>query len=295
METRDLSFVHKPVSKVFLEEVVTPENIEKYKLSDDQVEFYRDYGYVADVKILSDNQCDILCEELEDISHPEYHKKDLWYEFHSNESTDPDTVLLHALGAWRMTHGFHDILWHPAFLVPASQLLGGSVRFWHDQLFSKPKKHGGVVAWHQDYSFWTRSKPMCHLTCWLGLDDVSTENGCLHYVPASHEWPLLPKTNLAGNMTAIQEVLSERQKEQFNPVPIEMKRGHATFHHPLLVHGSYENKSDRPRRATVINSALDGFYSDTDQPLLEGVPVIPPGRKIGGQFFPLLFDAEAVK
>ena len=26
----------------------------------------------------------------------------------------------------------------PAFLVPASQLLGGPVRFWHDQLFCKP-------------------------------------------------------------------------------------------------------------------------------------------------------------
>ena len=56
----------------------------------------------------------------------------------------------------------------------ASQLLGGAVRFWHDQLFCKPAKHGGVVAWHQDYSYWTRTKPMAHLTCWIGLDDSTT-------------------------------------------------------------------------------------------------------------------------
>jgi len=32
-------------------------------------------------------------------------------------------------------------------------------------LFCKPARHGGVVAWHQDYSYWTRTKPMAHLTC----------------------------------------------------------------------------------------------------------------------------------
>lgn len=37
------------------------------------------------------------------------------------------------------------------FKVPASRLLVPDkqigVRFWHDQLFAKPAKHGGVVAW----------------------------------------------------------------------------------------------------------------------------------------------------
>ena len=139
-------------------------------------------------------------------------------------------MLFHALGAWRITPGFHDLLWNPAFLVPASQLLRGGVRFWHDQLFSKPARHGGVVAWHQDYSYWTRTKPMSHLTCWIALDDATRDNGCLHYVPRSHLWDLLPKPALAGDMDAIQSVLSPQQKEQFKPVAIELKKGMATFH-----------------------------------------------------------------
>ena len=64
--------------------------------------------------------------------------------------------------------------------MPASQLLGGPVRFWHDQLFCKPAHHGGVVAWHQDYSYWTRTEPMSHLTCWIALDDSDRDNGCLY-------------------------------------------------------------------------------------------------------------------
>lgn len=56
-------------------------------------------------------------------------------------------------------------------------LLEGPVRFWHDQLFCKPPLHGGRVAWHQDYSYWTRTQPMAHLSCWIGLDDSTHDNG----------------------------------------------------------------------------------------------------------------------
>ena len=91
----------------------------------------------------------------------------------------------------------------------ASQLLGGrGVRFWHDQLFCKPAHHGGVVAWHQDYSYWTRTVEMQHLTCWCGLDDATEENGCLQYVPGSHRWGLLEKPALAGAMDGLLGMLS---------------------------------------------------------------------------------------
>jgi hypothetical protein len=83
---------------------------------------------------------------------------ELFYEFHSNESSDTEHILFHALGAWRIAPAYHDVLWNPPFVMAASQLLGDvPVRFWHDQLFYKPAKKGGVVAWHQDYSYWTRT------------------------------------------------------------------------------------------------------------------------------------------
>nr|MCU0876159.1 phytanoyl-CoA dioxygenase family protein [Pirellulaceae bacterium] len=69
--------------------------------------------------------------------------------------------------------------------------------------------------------------------------------------------------------------------------------GECTFHHGLTIHGSFENRSERPRRATVINAFLDGTRSDSDQPLLAGVPSVPKGQPMGGQFFPLLFDPAA--
>ena len=286
--SRDYSLDHKPVSDLF-KIPQTESDWDQYRLSEEQVQFYHDQGYLAGVRILDDQQISTLRDELAELTKPNHEGNDLWYEYHSNESENADQVLFHALGAWRTRPSLHDILWAPAFTMAASQLLGGSVRFWHDQLFCKPAMHGGVVAWHQDFSYWTRTKPMQHLTCWIGLDDATTENGCLHYIPKSHEWDLLPVTGLAGDMDAIQKVLTADQWEQFqNPVAIELKQGECTFHHPLMMHGSFENKIERPRRAIVINTFKDGTSSDTDEVLLEGVPIVKQDEQMEGQFFPLL-------
>jgi ectoine hydroxylase-related dioxygenase (phytanoyl-CoA dioxygenase family) len=285
----DLSNRHGPIGDLF----VAPKTIEdwnQYRLTDDQIEFFQTNGYLAGIRLLNDEQIEALRGELTQLIDPDHPGHELFYEFHSNESTDPAKVLFHALGAWRIAPGFHDLLWSPAFLLPASQLLGGAVRFWHDQLFCKPAQYGGVVAWHQDYSYWTRTQPMAHLSCWIGLDDSTRENGCVHYVPGSHTWDLLPITGLADDMHAIESVLSAAQKAQFKPVPIELKRGECSFHHPLMVHGSYENLSDLPRRGAVINVFRDGVVSASNDPLLAGVPPIPVGEKMDGQFFPLLLD-----
>lgn len=289
----DLSTHHKPITP-FFNWPTHASDWDQYRLTNDQIDFFHTNGYLAGIRLLNAHQIETLRGELAQLIDPNHPGHQLFYEFHSNESTDPATVLFHALGAWRITPGFHDLLWNPAFLMPASQLLGGAVRFWHDQLFCKPAHHGGVVAWHQDYSYWTRTQPMAHLSCWIGLDDSTRENGCVHYVPGSHLWNLLPVTGLADNMQAIQNVLTEEQKAEFKPVAIELKAGECSFHHPLMVHGSYENRSDRPRRGAVINVFRDGVCSASNDPLLEGVPAIPAGQKMEGQFFPLLFDPTAI-
>jgi ectoine hydroxylase-related dioxygenase (phytanoyl-CoA dioxygenase family) len=91
-------------------------------------------------------------------------------------------------------------------------------------------------------------------------------------------------------MDAIRRVLDDEQWEAMqHPVAAQLNAGEATFHHPLTVHGSRENHTDRPRRATVINVFRDGVKSDRNEPLLEGVLPIPAGEKMQGQFFPLLY------
>lgn len=290
MPAKDLSTIHSLVSDLF-KWPQSKEEWDQYKLSEDQIEFFHKNGFLGGVKLLDDEQIQMLREELGELVNANHRGHELFYEYNSNESTNPETILFHALGAWRITAGFHDVLWNPRFVMAASQLLGNvPVRFWHDQIFYKPAKQGGVVAWHQDYSYWTRTKPVAHLTCWCALDDATVHNGCLQYVPGSQNWGLLDKPALAGDLLGIMDYLTEEQKKQFHPVHVPVRAGEAIFHHSLTLHGSGENKSTRPRRAFVINVFEDGVVSDSNDELLHGVPPIQKGEKMQGQFFPLLFE-----
>ena len=79
-------------------------------------------------------------------------------------------------------------------------------------------------------------------------------------------------------MVAIREVLSDEQWEKFShPVAIEVKEGECSFHHPLMIHGSFENRTERPRRAAVVNLIRDGVRSASTEPWTpnEGQPTEP--------------------
>ena len=291
--SNDLTTQHTPITDLFTQPT-SPEEWARFQLLEEQIRHFQEHGFVSGVRLLDDAQIDALRDELSEMVDPKHDGHELFYEYHSNESDNPDSILFHALGAWRVRKTFHDILWNPAFLMTAYQLLGKSFRLFHDQLFSKPAQHGGVVAWHQDFSYWTWTQPMAHLTCWIGLDDATEENGCLHYIPGSHRWGLLKKTGLAGDMASVRQVLSPQQIADFDrKFPVVLKKGEATFHHPLMMHGSYANRSNQQRRATVINVLADGVMSNfegEDSPGTTNFPMLPKGQKMKGDFYPVLFD-----
>ncbi|XP_041373791.1 phytanoyl-CoA dioxygenase, peroxisomal-like isoform X2 [Gigantopelta aegis] len=296
----DWSTVDQPIGELFTP-IEDKSAWSDFLLSDQQVaQFWKD-GFLSNIRLLSEEQCDrIIADYKYFIGSDEKHPgMEMMYEYSSNQSGDPDNVLMHGLGQWRLTKLFHDLIFLPQAVVPASQLLdesrqGVPVRLWHDQMFAKPPNHGGVVAWHQDYSYWTRTKPMMHLTIHIALDEQTADNGPLLYIPGSHRWNRngnpLPVTDFNFyDMESIQTVLTEEEKAQFKPISSDLKKGCASFHHPLSVHGSYGNRSDRPRRATVLNYFADGVLSNTDDEQLKGI-TIPKGEKMCGQFFPLVYD-----
>lgn len=294
--TFDLANYSNPVSTIF-KQPTNAKEWEQYVLTEEQIQVFQKDGFISGIKIMTTNQVDILNKELERLQTADNSEKKLFYHYESNESEDPSKVLFHAIGAWRVTPGFHDLVWAPAFRMAAYQLLGQPFRLFHDQLFCKPAKHGGVVAWHQDYSYWTFTKPMHHLTCWIGLDDATKENGCLYYIPGSHKWGLLPITGLTGDMEAVRSILNEEQITVFdNMVANELPKGYASFHHPLTMHGSYANFSERPRRAVVLNAMEHQTLGNTANyerlNALNSFPKMAQDQVLNSNFFPLLMGMD---
>lgn len=147
----DYSTVHQPVGDLF--DYSEGAEWAKFKLSGEQVEKFWTDGFLLNVPVLTTEQCDRILDDYKYLMGEEKHPgMEMLYEYHSNQSGDPNNVLMHALGHWRLTKHFHDLVFLPQVVVAASQLLEpdgtmSPVRFWHDQLFAKPPRHGGNVAW----------------------------------------------------------------------------------------------------------------------------------------------------
>ncbi len=271
-------------------------DVEKYKLTPAQIESYRANGYVHGVQIMTQEQVARLRDGLEAIVTKQARVEELISK-ESSGGKETENKLTYMQGAWMIDEAIHDLVFHPAITVKLAQLLNTPrVRFWHDQVFYKPPRTGGNVAWHQDYSYWQRAQPAQHITCWIGLDDSRIDNGCVQAVPGSHKWPLLDMTALTGDMQGLEKQLTPEQRAAFKPAPLEQPTGTCSFHHDHTVHGSYPNKSDRPRRAIVLNYMADGTRSAADDGvMMPGFKPIPKGQKIEGDWFPLAIDMDALR
>jgi len=269
---------------------------EPFRLDEAQTRAFRENGYVAGIRVLEGGGLDAVREAVERLRAGTSPRIDLLYEVEEDYYRDPARHAFHCLGGWLLEPALHDLAFHPAAAVPAAQLLElERLRLWHDQVFYKPPQHPGVVAWHQDFSYWTRTLPMRHVTLNIVLDDTALENGCLHYVAGSHRWPLLPPVSFGQDMEAFRELLPEELRESFRPVPVPLKAGEASIHHPLTVHGSYGNASSRPRRAAVLNyMAPDTRSADGRLPLLRGTDLVERGAVIEGVHFPIVLDTAAL-
>jgi len=87
----DLSLDHHPVSDLF-PKPITRDEWKSYRLSDEQVEFYGEHGYLAGIRILNDEQIDALRQELAaliDPGHPGDHlfSDGSWFVCQSNCTT----------------------------------------------------------------------------------------------------------------------------------------------------------------------------------------------------------------
>lgn len=204
----------------------------------------------------------------------------------------PSEVVCHFLGGWRVHPVLRDLVFDERITAPCAEALGvDALRFWHDQVFAKPPHHPGVVPWHQDYSYWQRTTPACHVTLNLLLDDADEHNGCLSFVPGSHRLGLLPKVPFDAPLEAIRASLPP--DFAFAPVAVPVRAGQATIHHSHVLHGSGKNDSDRWRRACVLNyMGAHVRVADGSTPLLRHAEPLPTGALVEGREFPLVRSAR---
>ncbi|CAM5394633.1 hypothetical protein SALBM135S_05518 [Streptomyces alboniger] len=93
------------------------------------------------------------------------------------------------------------------------------------------------------------------LTAFIPFHDCTEQTGTITMVPGSHRWKRRhgAERPTGDPADAAREYLlegdAERNGASVERVPVHIPRGHMTFHHCLLYHGSGPNRSPDPRRA----------------------------------------------
>ena len=128
----------------------------------------------------------------------------------------------------------------------------------------KQSKTGGVVLPHRDSSF-MHTEPMKLYGIWIALEDACVDNGCMWFVPGSHQqgpsFRFLRKDTESGIVTSFEGKRPQNKLEEYTAVPV--KRGGLVLIHGDVVHKSEHNHSDRSRHIYTFNlyDAASATYS----------------------------------
>jgi len=208
---------------------------------------FDDKGYFTCVSILDDSEREEFLSKIDQIE-----KSVISYPDNKKEQDPNNPSRLRKINDLALNNQyFLKISKKPEILDIVAKCIGGDIKHFGDQLFMKPP--GGVEKTsHQDSPYFPIS-PMNLISCWIALDDVNEENGCMKFIPGSHKWGALPHTEkwMVGDREDM--CIPKDQIDDKEEVSIHLIAGSASFHHSLLVHRSGPNKTSQSRRGWAIH------------------------------------------
>ncbi|MFE2466390.1 phytanoyl-CoA dioxygenase family protein [Streptomyces mirabilis] len=153
-----------------------------------------------------------------------------------------------------------------------------SIRVFQATLIYKPpiaEEKSNIVSWHFDKYFWPTCSSDEMLTAFIPFHDCTEESGTITMVNGSHRWrhrhgaarPVGDPRDVGRDYLLNGD--AERNSAVVEKVPVHIPKGHMTFHHCLLYHGSGANRSPRPRRAISFH-LQDGTNAYRDHTLSDG-------------------------
>ena len=144
--------------------------------------------------------------------------------------------------------------------VAARLAQADQIRAWQSTLIYKPPSNSemtNLVPWHMDRHYWQTCTSERMLTAFIPFHDCGVEMGTITMIDGSHLWKEIEGDDSTrhfaqrdrAELEAILRETAEYNGAEARPVPMLIPKGHLSFHHCRVYHGSGHNVSGRPRRA----------------------------------------------
>ena len=134
----------------------------------------------------------------------------------------------------------------------AQYLLGDDMELDFDMLINKAPFTETETPWHQDAAYWIDMPDKRAVSCWIALDTVYIENGCMWFIPKENEQIHPHKQIVVGGALSC-------KAESSKGVPVPLEPGGCTFHDGFTLHYSQGNSTTSQRRALIFNFRPKGM------------------------------------
>jgi len=255
---------------------------ERPMISDRDVAFYRDNGYLVVPDILDPGTLARLraamAQALDGARNVESHTS--MYDLEPGHRPSAPRVR-RIKTPHRFLPDFEKLYRRPGVVSILQKLIGPEVRLHGSKINLKAPRYGSPVEWHQDWAFYPHTNDDL-LAVGVMLDDCTLDNGPLMMVPGSHRGPVYDHHANGYFCGAVDP--SAIESEIARAVPLLGRAGSMSFHHVRMLHGSAQNVSDSPRALLLYEyAAADAWplmgvadFADFNARLVTGDATIEP-------------------
>lgn len=203
-------------------------------LTPDQVNFYKENGFLGSIDILNADKAKHYRQQFDELE----------------KQVDQKTAQI-GLVDYHFQHKFiWELATHPRILDAVEEVIGPKFYLLATHFFNKygeGENASAFVAWHQDVTFWGLEPPYA-ITAWYAVDDADTENGCMQVIPNTHHGIMEHgKAQQAGNLLSINQEVHVTPAQAATAVDLPLRAGQMSLHDGTLIHGSLPNRSHRRR------------------------------------------------
>lgn len=259
------------------------------KLTETQLEQFREIGYISFEGFFSLTEAEALRLELERIYRTELEKGTgincAVQEDGTKRDNEGERQNLQVIPLNNRSDLHKALPFHPKVVSAVKQLIGDEFMLELDQAFWKPPKVGIGTSWHQDNAYFKIADPLRGTAMWIAIHDANIQNGTIHVIPGSHR----------ESYQHYRDPLSDHHIRCDPPeeraVPIELKAGGVLFFCYGVAHCTRQNLSDKERAGVALHFLHNDFggkeiweRNNTTKPMITG-PLATGGEKEFGEKF----------
>ncbi|MCG9129817.1 phytanoyl-CoA dioxygenase family protein [Candidatus Poribacteria bacterium] len=210
------------------------------KITDGEIQFFVDNGYLILKNIIQPDELDVIQGESQRLIDEILNQgpADPWC------MRGPEGIPYYLTYLHSHPNEFSlKLLGHPTIGDLLYRIIGPDFIPCYESLVFKLPKNGSSVRWHRDGNAIRENLPIFNVDIYI--DHSTVENGCVWVIPGSHLW----------GIEEAQEIIDQGEAnfDRSDAVPAEVEPGDILLHHTKVLHGSKINTTDTLRRVIYFD------------------------------------------